>query len=152
MEALHWLAGHESLMSAMEITRTKIMEESAKLLSQSIWPRWEKTWKNIKDGDTLAGVIARQTASHVAEHLGLPPNYHHPEEFYLVPPLSMDRLDTGDLIAIAEKVTEKAGEKATEKIIENVHVVVTSRCNLAHDPTLPYTSDAGRARSAIAEV
>ena len=117
-EALEWLAGHESLMSAMEVTRRKIAEESAKLFSQSIWPRWEKTWKQIKDAETLAGVITRQTASHLAERLGLPPNYHHPEEFYLVPPLATDRLDTGDLLRIGERI----------------YVVVTPRCNLARDP------------------
>lgn len=118
MEALRWLAGHDSLMAAMELTRKKIAEESAKLFSQSIWPRWEKSWKDINDGELLAGVITRQTASHVAERLGLPPNYHHPEEFYFVPSLATERLDTGDLV----------------KIGDNVYVVVTPRCNLARDP------------------
>lgn len=114
--ALDWLASHEGLMAAMEVTRKKIAEESAKLFSQSIWPRWEGSWKNIKDGDALADVVTRQTAAHVAERLGLTPkNRHHPEEFYLVPALSTDRLDTGDLV----------------KIADNVYVVVTPRCNLA---------------------
>jgi hypothetical protein len=63
-------------------------------------------------------VITRQTASHVAERLGLPPNYHHPEEFYFVPPLATERLDTGDLVKVGDKI----------------YVVVTPRCNLARDP------------------
>jgi hypothetical protein len=117
MEALLWLAGHESLMSAMEVTRKRIAEESARLFSQSIWPRWEKTWKNMGDGNALAGVIVRQTASHVAEQLGMPPHFHHPEEFYIVPPLAVDRLNTGDMV----------------KVEGNVYVVVTPRCNLARD-------------------
>jgi CheY-like chemotaxis protein len=117
MEALHWLAGHESLMSAMEIMRKKIAEESAKLFSESIWPRWENSWKDIKDGDALAGVITRQTAFHVAEQLGMPPAYHHPEEFYIVPPLATDQLGTGDLV----------------RIENTVFVVVTPRCNMARD-------------------
>jgi hypothetical protein len=115
--ALEWLAGHEGLMSAMETTRKKIAEESAKLFSQSIWPRWEKSWKDIRDGDALAGVITRQTAFHVAEQLGMPPAYHHPEEFYIVPPLVTDQLGTGDLL----------------RIENSVYVVVTPRCNMARD-------------------
>ena len=116
MEALRWLAGHDRLMSAMETTRKEIARESAKLFSRSIWPRWKNTLKSIEDGEVLAGVITRQTASHVAEQLGMPPAYHHPEEFYIVPPLS-DRLDTGDLLRIAE----------------DTFVIVTPRCNIERD-------------------
>ena len=43
MEALHWLAGHDRLMSAMETTRKDIARESAMLFSKSIWPRWKNT-------------------------------------------------------------------------------------------------------------
>jgi hypothetical protein len=115
-KALDWLATHEGLMAAMEIAQKKIAEESAKLFSQSIWPRWQSSLQDIKDGGALTEVITRQTAAHVAERLALPPNnFHHPEEFYLVPPLSTDRLDTGDLMTVD-------GE---------VYVVVTPRCNLA---------------------
>ena len=117
MEALRWLAGHESLMSAMEVTRKRIAQESARLFSTSIWPRWEKTWKTMENGEVLAGVIARQTASHVAEQLGMPPNYHHPEEFYVVPPLAADQLGTGDLV----------------KVEGNVFIIVTPPCNMARD-------------------
>jgi hypothetical protein len=115
--ALEWLAGHEGLMSAMDTTRKKIAEESAKLFSQSIWPRWEKSWKDVGDAGALTSVITRQTVAHVAEQLGMPPNFHHPEEFYLVPPLAADQLGTGDLVKIEEKV----------------YVVVTPRCNMARD-------------------
>jgi hypothetical protein len=116
MEALHWLAGHDRLMSAMEATRKDIGRESARLFSQSIWPRWKNTLKSIEDTEVLAGVITRQTASHVAEQLGMPPAYHHPEEFYIVPPLS-DRLGTGDLL----------------KMANDIFVIVTPRCNIARD-------------------
>jgi hypothetical protein len=116
MEALHWLAEHDRLMSAMETTRKEIARESARLFSQSIWPRWKNTLKSIEDAEVLAGVITRQTASHVAEQLGMPPAHHHPEEFYIVPPLS-DRLGTGDLL----------------KIADDTYVVVTPRCNIARD-------------------
>jgi hypothetical protein len=116
MEALRWLARHESLMSAMEVTRKEIAKECAKLFSQSIWPRWEDTWNRIQDRDTLSGVITRQTVSHVAEQLGMPSNFYHPEEFYIVPPLD-DRLGTGDML----------------RINDSTYVVVTPRCNLARD-------------------
>lgn len=117
MEALQWLAGHDSLMSAMESARKQIATETAKLFSKSIWPRWEESWKDINNQETLATVITRQTISHVAEQLGMPPNHHHPEEFYIVPPLAADLLGTGDMV----------------KIGDDVFVVVTPRCNMARD-------------------
>ena len=117
MEVLEWLASHEGLMSAMEIARKSIDRETARLFTQSIWPRWKDVWKDVDNGDALAGVITRQTAAHIAEHLGMPPNYHHPEEFYLVPPLATDKLGTGDLVTFENQV----------------YVVVTPRCNMARD-------------------
>lgn len=116
MEALRWLAGHESLMSAMEVTRKRIAHECARLFNQAIWPRWEQTWNLMQDHDALAGMITRQIVSHVAEQLSMPSNFHHPEEFYLVPPLN-DRLSTGDLV----------------KVDGNVYIIVTPRCNIARD-------------------
>lgn len=114
-EALRWLAQHEALMSAMASMRKRVEREAARLFSQSIWPRWEKTWNTMTGMQDLAGVITRQVVAHVAEELSLPPNFHHPEEFYFVPPLVATQLGTGDLLRID-------GE---------VYVVVTPRCNMA---------------------
>ncbi|MEO6918654.1 MAG: hypothetical protein ABI188_06265 [Collimonas sp.] len=117
-EILQYLAGHEGLMAAMEITRKKIATESAKIFNESIWKRWETTWNSMADRGMLAEMITRQIASHVADRLSLPPANHHPDEFYIIPPLFAARLDTGDLI------TENG----------NVYVVVTPRCNMANEP------------------
>ncbi len=117
-EILALLADQEGLMSAMQITRKKIAQESAKLFNDSIWRRWEHSWKSIPDRQILSGMISRQIASHVADRLSLPPANHHPDEFYIIPPLFKDRLDTGDLVTIEEQV----------------FVIVTPRCNMAHQP------------------
>jgi CheY-like chemotaxis protein len=117
-EILTYLASHEGLMAAMEITRKKIAIESAKIFNDSIWKRWEITWNSMADRGVLAGMITRQIASHVADRLSLPPANHHPDEFYIIPPLFAARLDTGDLI------TENS----------HVYVVVTPRCNMANEP------------------
>lgn len=115
MQALNWLAEHEGLMSAMRAARKSIASETGRMFSQSIWPRWSNTWKDMPDADVLSGVITRQLVNHVAEQLSLPPNQHHPEEFYIVPPLSAERLATGDLLTIDDKD----------------YVVVTPRCNIS---------------------
>lgn len=60
----------------------------------------------------------RQTASHIADALGLPPSSHHPDEFYIVPPLYADRFDTGDILELEGQV----------------HIVLTPRCNMANSP------------------
>ena len=117
IESLQWLAQHEGLMAAMAAMRRRVERESARLFSQSIWPRWEKAWNTMTDVDALAGVITRQVVAHVAEELSLPPNFHHPEEFYFVPPLSAERLGTGDMVRVEGAV----------------YVVVTPRCNMARD-------------------
>jgi hypothetical protein len=117
MEALRWLAERAGLMSAMDLMRRQVERESAKLFSQSIWPRWENAWNLIADPTSLGGVITRQVVAHVAEQLSLPPNHYHPEEFYFIPPLKADRIGTGDLLRIGDAV----------------YVVVTPRCNLARD-------------------
>jgi hypothetical protein len=118
MEILKYIASHEGLMTAMEVTRKKIAIESSKIFNESIWKRWKTTWNSMSDRDVLAGMITRQIASHVADRLSLPPANHHPDEFYIIPPLFTDRLDTGDLIVESE----------------NVYVVVTPRCNMANTP------------------
>jgi hypothetical protein len=117
MDLLSWLAGHEGLMSAMDVMRKLVERESAKLFSQSIWPRWANAWRLMADPAPLGDVITRQVVAHVAEQLSLPPIYHHPEEFYFVPPLKADRLGTGDLL----------------RLNDAVYVVVTPRCNLARE-------------------
>lgn len=118
-EILLYLAKLEGLMTAMAATRKKISIESAKIFNDSIWHRWESAWRSVPDRDVVAGMITRQTASHVADRLSLPPLNHHPDEFYIVPALFEDRLDTGDLVLDGE---------------EDVYVVVTPRCNMANEP------------------
>lgn len=117
-EILDYLAGLVELMAAMDATRRKIAIESAKIFNDSIWRRWQTTWCSGIDKEVVAGIITRQTASHVADRLSLPPMHHHPDEFYIVPALYEDRLDTGDLLA-------DNGD---------VFVVVTPRCNMANEP------------------
>jgi hypothetical protein len=116
-DVLAGLAEHEGLMSAMDVTRTRIQRESAKLFSNSIWPRWQDQWQRMTERDQIAEVITRQIVSHVAERLTLS-SKSHPEEFYIVPPLDTDRLATGDLV----------------KRESEVFVVISPRCNLARDP------------------
>ncbi|MEW6373212.1 MAG: hypothetical protein AB1584_20005 [Pseudomonadota bacterium] len=134
IEILEYLAGLVELMAAMDATRKKIAIESAKIFNDSIWRRWQTTWCSGINKEVVAGIITRQTASHVADRLSLPPMYHHPDEFYIVPPLHESRLDTGDLL------TDKG----------DVFVVVTPRCNMANQP-LPTHLMLARCKPMVAE-
>jgi hypothetical protein len=116
MEILNLLASFEPLMSAMGTARRRMAKECTGLFVGSIWPRWEKYWVG-DNPELLSAVITRQMVAHAAEQLGLPPNSHHPEEFYIIPPLVVDRLNTGDLLRVESKE----------------FVVVTPRCNMARD-------------------
>lgn len=116
-EILQAFAEEADLMAAMEMTRTRIAEETARLFNKSIWKRWQDRW-STENREVIAGVIVRQTVSHIADSLGRPPENHHPEEFYVVPGVFEERLDTGDLL-------EFDGE---------VCVVLTPRCNMANKP------------------
>ncbi len=115
---LDQLACFEGLMAAMDEARRRISTESAKLFNSSIWGRWENTWKSSTDRDTIAGMITRQIVAHVADKLSIQPSYHHPDEFYIIPAISTERLDTGNLV----------------ELDKDTYVVVTPRCNLARDP------------------
>jgi CheY-like chemotaxis protein len=111
-------AAQAGLMTAMESTRRRVAEETARIFNQSIWRRWERRWAAESNPEHIAQVIARQTTSHIADALSQSAEYHHPEEFYVVPALYPERLDTGDLLVWGG----------------NVLVVLTPRCNLANKP------------------
>lgn len=115
---LAMFAEQAELMIAMEATRSRIARETARLFNQSIWRRWETRWSNEPDREMITGVIARQTASHIADALAQPPVSHHPDEFYVVPALFAERLDTGDLVNLDGQI----------------HIVLTPRCNMANKP------------------
>jgi len=110
------IAAEAPLMEAMRHTRRIIFQETSKLFNQSIWSRWETKWSGLADKTLVFNIIARQTAAHIAESLSKAPTKHHPEEFYIVPSLHSDRLDTGDIV--------KIGSKA--------YIVLTPRCNMAN--------------------
>ncbi|HEL4831636.1 TPA: response regulator [Stenotrophomonas maltophilia] len=112
------IASEAPLMEAMERTRSILFRETSKLFNQSIWSRWEKKWSGQLDKDVISGIIARQTISHIAESLAKAPAKHHPEEFYIVPSLHSNRLDTGDILELGKKL----------------YVVLTPRCNMANSP------------------
>ncbi len=106
------------LMDAMDRMRCQVAQETSRLFNGSIWPRWEQRWAKVEDRELIAGIISRQTVSHVAEVLSQTPTSHHPDEFYVVPALYAERLETGDIL-------EHGGETL---------IVLTPRCNLANSP------------------
>ncbi len=116
------LANEAPLMDAMSQTRQIIFRETSKLFNQSIWARWENKWANLADKDAVFGIIARQTAAHISESLARAPAKHHPEEFYIVPSLHANRLDTGDILRIGT----------------SLYIVLTPRCNMANKPPQNY--------------
>lgn len=115
LEAFEKQAG---LMDAMDRMRCQVAQETSRLFNGSIWPRWEQRWAKVEDREVIAGIISRQTVSHVAEALSQTPASHHPDEFYVIPALYAERLETGDIL-------EHDGETM---------IVLTPRCNLANNP------------------
>ena len=115
---LQELEKQAGLMDAMDRMRCQVAQETSRLFNRSIWPRWEQRWANVGDRELIAGIISRQTVAHVVEALSQAPAGHHPDEFYIVPALYADRLETGDIL-----------EHDSETLI-----VLTPRCNLANNP------------------
>ena len=103
------------LMDAMDQMRCKVAQETSLLFNRSIWPRWEERWATRGDRELIKGIIIRQTVAHVAEALSQAPA-HHPDEFYVVPALYTDRLETGDILTRDDETL----------------IVLTPRCNLAN--------------------
>ncbi|WP_157515105.1 hypothetical protein [Luteimonas abyssi] len=115
---LHEFEKQAGLMDAMDRMRRQVAQETSRLFNRSIWPRWQQRWANVGDREIIAGIISRQTLAHVVEALSQAPASHHPDEFYIVPSLYEDRLETGDIL-------EHEGETL---------IALTPRCNLANKP------------------
>lgn len=117
LRILSEFSAQADLMEAMRQTRLVISKQTSRLFNESIWPRWQHKWSKSIDKETVNIIIARQTASHISAALSDQPSRHHPEEFYVVPALHSDRLDTGDILAIGK----------------GTYVVLTPRCNMANN-------------------
>lgn len=112
-----WLTEHKNMFISLGRAQLELDEQTAQLFYKAIWPRW-KFWASEKNTEyPIEKMLARHIASHTHDSLLNDSNgITHPEESYFVPPI-IERLDTGDLI----------------EWDSNVWVVVTPRCDLAHE-------------------
>jgi CheY-like chemotaxis protein len=111
-----WLSSNRSLFHGLREVKAAFDRETAKIFFRSIWPRWAH-WTSAANGPELIGMVSRHVLAHAHDalmHAG--GEQAHPEESYFVPPLR-PRLDTGDLLELEGQVL----------------VVLTPRCDLAHD-------------------
>ena len=109
-----WLEKNKDVFLKLRGAKAIFNRETARMFFKSIWPRW-KNWAAESNHDKLTGVVARHVVAHVHDSLLAAGNdATHSEEAYFVPPLK-ERLDTGDLIRIQDRVW----------------IVVTPRCDLA---------------------
>ncbi len=111
-----WLARQKDLLFSIRSARETYDRETARIFFKSIWPRWQY-WNTKMEGKELSDMVARHVVAHVHDSLLYTgEDGAHFEEWYFVPPLRA-RMDTGDLV-------ERDGL---------VWLVVTPRCDLAHD-------------------
>lgn len=111
-----WLAKQKELLLNIRSVRMAFERETARIFFNSIWPRWQ-SWASGIEASELSEMVSRHVAAHVHDALLYSAKDDaHFEEWYFVPPLR-GRLDTGDLIELES----------------DVWVVVTPRCDLAHD-------------------
>lgn len=109
-----WLENNRDVFLRLRGAKSIFNRETARMFFKSIWPRW-KNWESA-DKEQLTHVVARHVIAHIHDSLLAASNDStHPEETYFVPPLK-ERLDTGDLVRIENKVW----------------IVVTPRCDMAN--------------------
>lgn len=110
-----WLEENREVFVRLRDAKSILNRETAKMFFKSIWPRW-RNWSVTENKEQLTHVVARHVVAHIHDSLLAASNDStHSEEAYFVPPLK-DRLDTGDLVRIDDKVW----------------IVVTPRCDLAN--------------------
>lgn len=110
-----WLENNKDIFLRLRGAKSIFNREAAKMFFKSIWPRW-KIWHDGSDQQKLTEVVARHVIAHIHDSLLVAgEDVTHAEETYFVPPLK-ERLDTGDLIRVDNKVW----------------IVVTPRCDLAN--------------------
>jgi hypothetical protein len=118
-KVIEWLKEQSAIIFHIQTAAQAIRKDLEAVFHASIWPRW-KYW--IDEGSKvtlLDSAITRHLVSHLyAGLLELDAGTVHPEEWYFVPPITTRNISTGDLIKSAEGVVE---------------IVVTPRCDLAHD-------------------
>lgn len=118
-EVLKWFHDSKDLAEALSETLNELKKIFASLFNNSIWKRWKDKWSSDIALEDLKSIVVRQTAAYISETITHAMNLgslHHPEEFYLSPPLR-NRLHTGDIIEYQE----------------NIYVVVSPQCNMAND-------------------
>ena len=103
--ALNWLTEQEPLMAALRSARKEIRTQTAEIFYGHIWKRWQEA--KHANAETIRKSLVRQIISHVGESLLLTPDgaeQHDLIEFYFVPPLNKERLQTGDVCKFDDKV------------------------------------------------
>lgn len=121
-DSLSWLSSQEGIMSALEDMKARLDEQISRFFYDSLWPRWDSDWKDDLNQPDLVTVITRQMAGHIEASLSGDATDHHPEEFYIRPPLQT-ALDVGDVLEITDRIDVPAG----------MYVVLTPRCDLARN-------------------
>lgn len=114
--ALQSLENQEPLMAALRTAREEIRQRTAAIFYGHIWKRWQDA--NHAQPEAIRRSVVRQVIAHVGEHLLLDPDgaeQHDLLEFYFVPPLNKERLQTGDICEFGGKVV----------------VVLSPRCDMA---------------------
>ena len=108
-------------MSVMATSRTHIRRISAEVFADRVWPRWSTYVDAAEDrASELAPIVTRQFVWHMGEVMGLAGETNalwHPFENWLCPPLSPNRVHTGDVY----------------KLEGTLWIVLTPPCDLAND-------------------
>lgn len=115
-EALRWLGQREPLMGALRAAREEVRRRTAAIFFGHIWKRWEQV--QHANVDAIRKSVVRQIVAHVGEDLLLDQSEAEQfdlVEFYFVPPINKERIQTGDLC-------EYNG---------NVVVILSPRCDMA---------------------
>lgn len=117
--ALSWFASQWPMMEVLEAARSRIRKSGAEVFASRLWPRWAD-YEGLPqmDQDTLAAIVTRQFASHIADLLGLDDGSNvdwHPFENYVSPALQDAKPYTGDIF----------------KFDDAYWVVMTPQCDMA---------------------
>lgn len=112
---LDWLINEAPLIKQMQNIQTAIRTDMATVFQSYVWPRWSNWMEDAGDATDLQQAMTRHFVSHMHAKLIHVSGQAHPEEWYFAPPVSSEKISTGDIFRFDDG---------------KVEILVTPRCDM----------------------
>lgn len=134
--AFDWLASNFEMIQTLNKAKSKIEKISSEVFAKRIWPHWSRISHLLnEDPEKLSTIVGRQYATQISELLSVDIEKSvnwHPIEFFIIPPLVSDRVQTGDVFKFENDDIYTVLTPKCDLANCNVKNVILAKCNIGH--------------------